>query len=685
MEAKQSDLIRRLIEEEPNACQYEGIEQSVNFLGQVSDSVVNDALTKRHMNGADMKAVFCLFATVIQATKEGDSTSGLYKLTEDIQKWLTKMSLMPTNSEDGFVYTATFFSKVAIGGSDVEIVIKAPKRTGSVPYLQMQREYFLGTLINNLRYTIPTFLYTLGAFICVKPGTTATVLKDFVSDSKPAVRLQKGQTGVVNLVDYGGASVVQFDGVPNPQTVGARKEQDKFIQYQRGGIRAICSSKKPKKSKKLENDVIYIMSEKINGNTVSHMIRTGELNFESWLVLFAQLLLTLEVAQRKIGFTHFDLHAGNVMARTSERESYVINLDGTTYNVSPSKHYPVIIDFGMACARTKGVYIGAYLYEGYGMLSFMVPGFDMYKFMAICASVARVESKTSLSSEIKKLFSFYDGPKNESRDPYNIANEVDGLSEGRHELYQKVTWSDAAKDTPLMMFDWLMEQSKYKKIIETVITPQKRVQLSYLRYSNALQEYDRMFKRDAEGRERAINLIQKCINGRYSYILCAYFLRILRNYNTELKSDILQRSIESLESNTREFADQLIKEDMRRLQTVFAITLPKQDDLKRACDHVLSLDIRTRNAKSKNDAVEALDNLLEYKRQFAPYLESYYTILELGQGDGKDLLTETAVKSFSKWVLEFQKSPIYMFYKTNLPLVEQASRWGQTLIASVPY
>ena len=63
------------------------------------------------------------------------------------------------------------------------------------------------------------------------------------------------------------------------------------------------------------------------------MIETNEINFNQWLLIFIQTLLGLEVAQREVRFTHFDLHPGNLMIRKKDNFNYTIPLDINTYYI----------------------------------------------------------------------------------------------------------------------------------------------------------------------------------------------------------------------------------------------------------------------------------------------------------------------------------------------------------------
>ena len=85
-----------------------------------------------------------------------------------------------------------------------------------------------------------------------------------------------------------------------------------------------------------EKIIPFIVYEKIPGKTVEDLIDNTEIpfKFEQWLVIFFQLLLALEVAQREVEFTHFDLHYKNVMVRKQAKFNYSVPLDMSTYTIT---------------------------------------------------------------------------------------------------------------------------------------------------------------------------------------------------------------------------------------------------------------------------------------------------------------------------------------------------------------
>jgi serine/threonine protein kinase len=123
---------------------------------EISTPLVKNILSNRFTNGPDMKAVLCLFDTLITASN--DKEQGLYQLSTTVRRWVKTMKKIDVKSSEGFVYISDILSK------NIKVVIKIPKN--ATQYTDLLREYYLGvTEINKLRYTLPNFVYTLGAFL----------------------------------------------------------------------------------------------------------------------------------------------------------------------------------------------------------------------------------------------------------------------------------------------------------------------------------------------------------------------------------------------------------------------------------------------------------------------------------------------------------------------------------------
>jgi len=143
---------------------------------EVSVPLVKEILEHRFTSGPDMKAVLCMFDTLLESYK----CKGLYRLGVSVQKWMGNMDKVNVKSSQGLVY----FSDI----KGIQIVIKIPKNERQ--YSDLIREYFIGvTAVNNLRYKVPNFMYTMGAFIYPPEDNSCPA---FVACEKiPGITLEK--------------------------------------------------------------------------------------------------------------------------------------------------------------------------------------------------------------------------------------------------------------------------------------------------------------------------------------------------------------------------------------------------------------------------------------------------------------------------------------------------------------
>jgi hypothetical protein len=193
-----------------------------------------EILTEKFSGGPNMKALVCLFNTLLLSSSNNKNDIGLKRPSSEINKWIKKIEKMNVNSSEGWIYIVDIFKQ--------QLILKTPKKPEHIN--ESLREYVIGIyVINSLRYKIPGFFYTFGAFSCSFPNKNSEI-----SDKE------------------------------------------------------ICE----------KNDTVYILTEKIEGETMKNMINY-EMKFVDWLSIFMQLLINLEVSQRDLEFTHFDLHTSNVI------------------------------------------------------------------------------------------------------------------------------------------------------------------------------------------------------------------------------------------------------------------------------------------------------------------------------------------------------------------------------------
>jgi hypothetical protein len=426
------------------------------------------------------------------------------------------------------------------------------------------------------------------------------------------------------------------------------------------------SCPKPSKNGKIgqtNKNTAYVLYEKIPGDSFNTLLKNDQLNFKEWLILFFQLLLGLEIAQRKARFTHFDMHADNVMVRTDGVYSYTIPLDMKTYSINNPTSVPVIIDFGAATTYVDGKYIGSYDYIKHGMLNFMIPGHDMYKFMISCI---RKTSNKKLKEQLISLFGFYNDD-----DPYSIRKTgEEGVIIASNEYCKNITFSKVANYTPLMFIEWLWK--KFSSELKSTINVTDRNNYCSIKYSNILKEYENIFITKQNDPDKVLEIGDECLKKVSSYVMCQYIITILEKYNFSIESEELNNKIILFTKNIKKSKSVLLKQDISMLNNVFSITIPTQEDLNHSINEILKIAIRYPDAVAKEKVVQNLETVLLYQNELNHYLEFYFTILELGLQN-----------KFKVWIKKFKKSDIYVLHINNVTQIERAVRWGQTLLASI--
>lgn len=150
-------------------------------INKISTPIVKDVLANKFKNGADMNAIVCMFDNIFLSTTKSTNKNGMLVLSVHVSKWVKNLEKIDVDSSSGYVY----FSDIL---SDVQVLIKLPQE--NTDYNELITEYFIGMAeINKLRYTIPNFVYTLGAFFC--PMENGELCKGEPEKSIPFVIFEK--------------------------------------------------------------------------------------------------------------------------------------------------------------------------------------------------------------------------------------------------------------------------------------------------------------------------------------------------------------------------------------------------------------------------------------------------------------------------------------------------------------
>lgn len=415
-----------------------------------------------------------------------------------------------------------------------------------------------------------------------------------------------------------------------------------------------------------ESSIIpFVIFENIPGENMGKMLIKNELTFTQYLGMFIQVLIALEVAQREISFTHFDFHTENLMCRKiSEEYKYTVPLDNIVYEICASEYLPVIIDFGLSTVKQDNIVIGSYKLPEHGMMNFMLPGVDMYKFLFYSYSYSNT---VNLEEQILNLMSFYG-----KHDPYNLINGgSDAFIKAREEYVRECSFSRVATYTPLEFLNWILEQPEYSDIVSIYVKKKERnvyIPLSSLTY---------------ESKFNIKNLLYLRKNSEPSYILSNYYIHILSNYkknlfddkyinlssvNKKKLSDELDIHIQKMTNNIKKFRVKLIKTDFNILMEYKNLSIPNimkiQDDSKR----ILNIKIDSKPINKHEILINRYLKNVSFFTEILPYLQFLYTIKEI-----------KLKKVYTKFLLSFTSSDQYKMYNNYHISVIKTSRWCNSL------
>lgn len=107
-----------------------------------------------------------------------------------------------------------------------------------------------------------------------------------------------------------------------------------------------------------DTDTCNVISEFIEGETLSAYIDGPNFSFREFLLIIIQLCLALEVAQNISGFVHYDLAPWNIVLKRTEKVSFDYVLSHTLVVRIRTRCIPTMIDFGKSHAIVDGVHHG---------------------------------------------------------------------------------------------------------------------------------------------------------------------------------------------------------------------------------------------------------------------------------------------------------------------------------------
>jgi hypothetical protein len=162
-----------------------------------------------------------------------------------------------------------------------------------------------------------------------------------------------------------------------------------------------CSSAEPEGS--------YLITENIrDAVTIGGFITRPDITLDDFTEVFLQVVNALNLAYKQYGYTHYDLHYGNIMVRSYSRV-LAIPYYGTSFNVIEgyigTRYIPYIIDYGYSRITIGGYGFGKIGLEEYGVDGARAfPMYDLYKLIGFLGEIMIRQGK--LNDEAIQIYNF---------------------------------------------------------------------------------------------------------------------------------------------------------------------------------------------------------------------------------------------------------------------------------------
>jgi hypothetical protein len=525
--------------------------------------------------------------------------------SSEMQNWLLNIKNIAEGIQ-GSVYFADIFSKA------VPISFKLSKDE-KIPncilptYADLVEEFFKSfSAINKLRKYVPTFMYTFGMFDCY-------------------AELDKN----------------------------GRKRGGRLIDLKKS---TLCLDKSPKKP--------FVLTESIIGNTIHDIMNNNYLSGETFLCVFQQILLSLEVAQREIKFAHYDLHGKNLILRpVPDGYTYTVLVNNKKITVRDPKVVPVFIDFGLSCCNVMGRNYGKYDYRDHEIFNFLVPCTDYIKIFLSCFFYAVDVGNVDLTNMLLKI-----GAKNVMKN--DILETKEKISKC---LIQKVIVHNfningkAASKTP---FELLMNIQEEIGCAEILI--EDRDEFSVTECKDVQQILTEIYPSYTKNRKFIENIKEENYIDFSSFIKTSYHLKNLKEYYKTENSVELYEYIQEVSSAIEENKDEMIRVDKEYFIYNFKRTLPDENEFLSRANYLESLNFMDLDPLNYYKIKEM--QVMEYSFDtFVNVMETYYKARELN------------LSEFDNLFKEFLTTENYSYYLRNVSRYSKMKRWCDTLLNSLEF
>lgn len=430
------------------------------------------------------------------------------------------------------------------------------------------KEYLMGVaVINKFRLYCPNFCYTIGTFYC-------------------------------------------------DNSLFREKKEDK---------REICGFDDERKNQ-------YICYEEIKGKSLWDLVNEDKtIDFEFIFNIVVQILLALEIAQRKNNFCHYDLHLNNIIIQ-DKKSNFEVVLDDKKYSFT-NTNIASIIDFSI-CNMTyqDEVLYTAVTKEIDSKRPYPVQGFDSYYFLSNLEYLFKIVVKR------KDVSKFFVDVKEAvyKKDPYSGPR----IKQGDNQYFARIFhFNEIISVSPLIILEYILQNYK-SYFAESKIQISERDILYPLSPRSIFEVYE-----DLSGVKVSPDTECKR-NIPPSLLLITYF-----NFDTPLKQEYIENDKKIYIGGYKTLRDKLKP-------------IP-------SCDPVYKLNLKDRNLL-KNDIVKAYLDATDVFDEIEKYVNIIYLVRQTG-----------TIRIYNEVINEFINSDVYKHYQRYNIGVRNCRRWIKNLYNSL--
>lgn len=379
------------------------------------------------------------------------------------------------------------------------------------------------------------------------------------------------------------------------------------------------------------NKVYYVLYEKIKGISLRDYISSinSDTQYKYLLSYILQILLSLEIAQREIGFVHYDLHTENILLKKLDKvETITYKINGKKYFVETDA-IATIIDYGMSRIEYKNVCYGipssSLKFLGIDITKFR-RGYDMYKIFFFVLYELFMSNKLYYRkfSELSLFFEkidIYGIVKNRNTEDLQTLNNTFRVASGKFYFnsysldFLKSTYKDPDEkiffkykgtyeydSTPIEFIEWIVKNC-YSQVKNTLEVSEKL-------------SYDDEISQSIIGNLKYLDIYKKNYKkGDCSFIKDGYKSYTVNNYiikqikNITKKYNISIDEVKDLEVKTKKYED-IYKENDKKI-------------LKELYERISNINniITYEFFKMVNDVVYTNENYIEKIKSISVYIE----------------------------------------------------------------